>query len=259
VAVLDLLALKFELFLVLFTRIAGLFFLFPLYGERAMPTQMKIGIALFLAYFAFPTTSHLDFRLPTTLTEMTLALAGEVLIGMMIGFTLHLLLGAIQLAGQFIGFQMGFAIVNVIDPTTGAEVSLIGKYQEIVAMMLFFTLGLDHLFFAGIVESFRVVPPLGIRLTSGGLDVLLAQAVRMWIVAVKIAAPVTVALFATNVAMGLMARTVPQMNIFMIGFPVTIGVGLLVLGLSVPLFVHLMNGLLGDMRPVMDRMLFALR
>jgi flagellar biosynthetic protein FliR len=126
-------------------------------------------------------------------------------------------------------------------------------------MMLFFTLGLDHLFFAGIVESFRVVPPLGIRLTSGGLDVLLAQAVRMWIVAVKIAAPVTVALFATNVAMGLMARTVPQMNIFMIGFPVTIGVGLLVLGLSVPLFVHLMNGLLGDMRPVMDRMLFALR
>ena len=258
-AVLNLLTLKLELFLVLFVRIIGMFVLFPLYGDQALPIQPKIGIALFLAYFAFPLAMKSDFALPTTLGAMAVALGGEILIGLMIGFIFQLLLGAIQLGGQFVGMQMGFALANVLDPANGEETPLIGKYQELIATMILFALGLDHFFFAGIAESFRVVPPLGIHLTPASVHVVLEQSVRMWVVAVKIAAPITIALFATNISMGLMARAVPQMNIFMIGFPVTIGVGLLVLGLSLPMFARVVGGMFADLRPVMDRMLVLAR
>jgi flagellar biosynthesis protein FliR len=254
----DLLIDKFELFIIILVRMMSLFVVFPFYGDRGTPMAAKAALALGMAYLVFPMVVVRDFALPTSLPGMVVAMAGETMVGLTMGFAVKLVLGAVDIAGSFIGFQMGFAIVNVVDPS-GAQVSLIARFQELVGTMLIFGLSLDHLFIAGLFDSYKVVPPLGFHLTAGGLRFMIDQSVHMWVIAVKIAAPVMVALFAVNAAMGLIARSVPQMNVFVVGFPVTIGGGLILLGLTMPIFAQTFIRFIQGLSPVMDRILLLAR
>ena len=254
-ALYDLLITQAELFLIVLVRMLGLFLILPVYGERGIPMTLKIGLAVCMSYLTFPMVMHTDFALPRTFTALAMAIAGEMMIGLVIGFFVKLLLSAVQIAGSFVGFQMGFAIVNVVDPS-GTQVSLIARFQELLATMIFFALSLDHIFLAGLMQSYHIVPPLGLHLGAPGLELIVDRSVQMWVVAVKVGAPVMITLFAVNVAMGLIARSVPQMNVFIVGFPVTIGTGLILLGLSLPIFVEVFKRFVVGLGPVVDRFLF---
>jgi flagellar biosynthetic protein FliR len=131
---------------------------------------------------------------------------------------------------------MGFGIVNVIDPQSSNQVSIIGQFLNILAILLLLTLDGHHMILSGLVTSFETIPLGGVSFQDGLMFKLMDLTAQVFIIAVKISAPILMALFLVTAAMGVLARTVPQMNVFLIGFPLQIGVGLAALVIVLPLF-----------------------
>ena len=136
---------------------------------------------------------------------------------------------------------MGFGIVNVIDPQSSNQISILGQFLNIMAILILLSLNGHHVILNGLLHSFDVVPLGGVTLAAPVMEKLMAMSAEIFVVAVKISAPILVALFLISVAMGILARTVPQMNVFIVGFPVQIGVGLTALTVSLPLFYLMME------------------
>ena len=135
------------------------------------------------------------------------------------------------------------SIVNVIDPITSDQVTIIAQVKNIVATLIFLSVNAHHWFIQAIVSSFGVVPPMTFNFSPLLTQSILEQTNRMFIIALKIGAPLIAALLFTSVALGLIARTVPQVNIFIVGFPLKIAVGLIGLGLSLPIFSFFLRGI----------------
>ena len=171
-----------------------------------------------------------------TLWTLAFGILRELLVGLTLGFIIRLVFDGIQLGGQFIGYQMGFAIVNVIDPYSSTQVSIISRFKGLLALLIFLTINAHYFFITSLVKSFTLVPLSG-WIFNGKLA---AQLVRltggMFVIAIKIAAPVLVTLIFTHIGLGLVARTMPQINVFIVGFPLEIGMGFLMLGMAMPFF-----------------------
>lgn len=221
-------------FTLIFTRLTATIFTLPVFGAESIPVRFKVGLGIMISVmvvvFIQPDTSVMN----KGGGALVLALMGEAVLGLALGLMVRIVIEAVNLGATIMGFQMGFAIVNVVDPQTGGQVSLVASFQGLYAAMIFIVTGLYRVFLRGLLDSFTTVPP-GMIVLKAGLGQFIYQAGgQMFISAVRIAAPVMVCLLITKIALGIVARTVPQMNIFIVGFPLTIGLGLLLLGLSLP-------------------------
>ena len=228
--------------ILVFIRIGAILIMAPLFGSRNVPLQLKAGLSLVLAMVIFPVAGFQEVYL-TGIPSLVTAMVGEVLIGVIIGFTARLIFSAVQLAGQLIGFQMGFGIVNVIDPQTSTQFSIVAQFQNIMTLLIFLALDAHYWFILAISSSFELIPPLGFCFTNSLMEAIVSLSCDMFVIAAKVAAPVIAVLLFTSVALGLIARTVPQMNIFIVGFPIKIAIGLLGVGLSLPLLSVMLRNL----------------
>jgi flagellar biosynthetic protein FliR len=228
--------------ILVFIRIGAILIAAPLFGSRNVPFQLKAGLSLVLAMVIFPVAGFQAVYL-TGIPSLITAMMGEVLIGVIIGFTARLIFSAVQLAGQLIGFQMGFGIVNVIDPQTSTQFSIVAQFQNIMTLLIFLALDAHYWFILAISSSFELIPPLGFCFTNSLMEAIVSLSCDMFVIAAKVAAPVIAVLLFTSVALGLIARTVPQMNIFIVGFPIKIAIGLLGVGLSLPLLSVMLRNL----------------
>lgn len=232
--------------ILVFIRIGAILIMAPLFGSRNVPFQLKAGLSLVLAMVIFPVAGFQEVYL-TGIPSLVTAMVGEVLIGVIIGFTARLIFSAVQLAGQLIGFQMGFGIVNVIDPQTSTQFSIVAQFQNIMTLLIFLALDAHYWFILAISSSFELIPPLGFCFTNSLMEAIVSLSCNMFVVAAKVAAPVIAVLLFTSVALGLIARTVPQMNIFIVGFPIKIAVGLLGVGFSLPLLSVMLRNIFRKM------------
>lgn len=232
--------LDVQKFFLIFVRLATIMAIIPFYGERSVPIQLKLGLALLISVIVYPLLTGAGVPQETqSLMGFAVAMLQSLLAGLMVGFIPLLLFASVQLGGELIGFQMGFGITSVLDPLSQIRMSLIAQFEYILAMLIFITLD-GHLYFLqGIVKSFQVVPLVGASFP----DILGESVVKLsrdiFIIGLKIAAPIMVTIFLTNVGLGILGRTMPQMNIFIVGFPLQIGIGLLMLGMSIPVFAYI--------------------
>jgi flagellar biosynthetic protein FliR len=164
----------------------------------------------------------------------------ETLIGISLGLLAKSILAAVEFCGQLIGMQMGFSMASMFDPSMG-QMPLMSIFQLLLAMLLFLSMEVHHIFIRAIVESYTVIPPGNWHMSGGLIQYFITVTGDIFVLGIKLAAPVMVALLATTVVLGIMARSFPQMNIFMISMPLNIGVGLLILGLSLLVFLHTLN------------------
>lgn len=234
------LALRWTL---VFLRVATALAVMPLFGYRGLALPVKAGLAAFVALLLLPTITLAG---GTNLSGMgLLAFIGlalpEILAGLVLGITTHFLFYGVEMAGQLIGIQMGFGIVAVLDPMTETQVSIISQLQYLFAILIFLSFNGHHFLLEGLAKSYSAAPLGGVSLSSGLVETVVRLAGEIFVAAFKIAAPVTAALILTEVALGILARTVPQMNIFIVGFPLKIGVGLLALALSWPLLSYILK------------------
>ncbi len=235
---------RLVVFLLVLTRVGGLFLVAPIFGSLNVPTMVKIGLSAMIALLLVPTLPigyAVDIKGPL---GMALAVGQELLVGLFIGYAVYLLFVAIQLAGQIIDMQMGFGVVNVIDPVTSSQVSVIGQYKFLVATLFFLALNGHHHILRALGDSMTLVPLGGLNLSEGAFLKLSGMFGDVFAVAVKIGAPAIAVLFLTNLSMGLVARAVPQINVFIVGLPLTIAVGLMIVGLCMRYFAYIFSGML---------------
>jgi flagellar biosynthetic protein FliR len=177
------------------------------------------------------------------LGELVVAIAAQILVGIVFGFVAMLLFTGIQFAGEIIDTQIGFAVVNVINPQNAQSVTVIGEFQLALASLLYLASDSHHALIAGIASSFRLVPLPFVAVP----EILAGDVVRFFTQALfivfQIAAPVAIVLFVVNVMLGLMARVAPQMNVFVVGFPLQIAAGLIMLLVTIPLVGAVFPGL----------------
>lgn len=226
-----------ESFLLIFGRITGLFISAPIFASRQIPARIKalviVALAATLAFF-IPVRYGQEITGPI---HFIAAIFVEILIGYTLGFVIYVIFGAIQLAGQLMDMQMGFGIVNVVDPQTGTQIPLLGNFTQTLALLLYLSVD-GHLYLIqALAQSYKVIPVLGFQINSSFTKLLIEITVFMFIIAVQIAAPIIIAVLTTDIAMGFIARTVPQMNVFIVGLPLKILVGLGALFLMLPVYM----------------------
>jgi flagellar biosynthesis protein FliR len=233
-------------FLLILIRLSGFFLIAPLFSRRGVPNQFKVGLAAAIS-FVIMSGMVIEEPIPLDSTYIVLILK-ELGVGLALGFTAALLLYAVQIAGAFIDFQMGFAMANVLDPQTGAQVPIIGHFKYMMALLFLLTVNGHHLMLDGVMQSLRLFP---VEVLAVSFEVeAIAQFmtglfVEMFLIALQIALPIVGALFLVDVALGILAKTVPQMNIFAVGFPIKIMTGFILLLLTLPIYFYLLQILFG--------------
>jgi len=236
-----------ELWALVFVRLVSGVAVLPVLGDRRFPMLGRVGLAGLLAVLLLPAVRP-PAAIPRGTWELGLLVAKEASVGLVLGFVSLLIFHAMHYAGQVVGFQMGFAVVNVVDPQTQQQVSLIGEFQYLTAVLFFLVLNGHHMLLAALARSFELVPLFSVSPSPelGGSLVRLTS--EVFVIGAKVAAPAMAALFLANVALSIIARTVPQMNIFIVGFPIGIAVGLAALAYSTPLVAHVFRNAVAQLQ-----------
>lgn len=226
------------LFLLVLFRVAGVMAVAPVFGSAIAPAPVKIFLSLVISVLFFPLVQGQGASLAHDAGSMVLAVGGELLVGLLIGFAASLLFAGVQLGGHLIDQELGILQANFLDPILNEQISIVGQFKVLLATLVYLLINGHHLLIGAVSESFRAVPLTGLRLSQGAVmhvsDTLMRDVFRMGL---EIAAPALVTLFLVTIAMAFMARTAPEMNIFALSFLLRIAVGLVVIALGVGLFV----------------------
>ncbi|MBV9120670.1 MAG: flagellar type III secretion system protein FliR [Chloroflexi bacterium] len=231
-----------NLFLV-FVRIGAMLFSAPLLNGRSVPQVLKVGLAMLLAFLLVPLNQAHFVEVPMEWLPLSLLTMKELGVGIIVGFVANLVFSAMQLAGQFIGLQIGFSLANVLDPLFSQSISILDQLYTVLAGLIFLAIDGHHMLILAIQQTLDIVPAGTLNLSGPFVNQLIMLTSGVFVAALRIALPVVAALLLSDIALGLMSRTLPQMNVFIVGMPVKLFVGFLVLLLTLPS----VNGLVGDM------------
>jgi len=200
----------------------------------------------------FPLFRNVSVPIPGDIFGLAFVMLREVAIGLLFGFITQSIFAAVEFSGNIIGMQMGLTFSQIIDPTRGTQIQIMSVMQTLLASLLFFALNVHHIFLGAIVESFRVLPLESLRLNAGIISFLVGITGDVLAVGLRLAAPVMVSLLLASVALGIMARAFPQMNVFMISMPLNIGIGFIVLGATLTIYFHILEVSFGAMKTQID-------
>ncbi len=246
----------FPAFLLVFVRVTSFFLVLPLFSYRTIPATFKVGIGFFLALIMFISMEAPVFEINVAYYLLILK---EALVGILIGFIAYVIMSSIQIAGGFIDFQMGFGMVNVMDPQTGAQSPIMGQYIYIISLLFLLTVNGHHLMLDGIYYSYQFIPVDKVWLPLGHENVIefvIKSFNSMFMIALQLSVPVVASLFLVDVALGIAARTFPQLNIFVVGIPIKIGVSffilIIVMGTMMVVVSQIFETMLTTMRGLME-------
>lgn len=212
-------------FLLTLMRVSLLVFLLPFYGGDNIPAFAKGALCLVLSLAIWPHLSFPGALLPAHPFGLALMLVGELLIGLMLSLFVQFIFAGIQTGGQMMGFQMGFTMITVADPLSGGQISITSHLLYRVALVCFLTMD-GHLYLLqALASSFALMPPGGFLARPVMFSEMIALSGNMFVLAVKVAGPILASLFLIELALALMARAAPQMNLLIIGMPLKIAVG----------------------------------
>lgn len=237
---------QFMLFMLLFARIITVIALAPVLGHQGIPAYFKIAIGLFFSFVMFPIVSSFNVNIDMKLVAFIMLVMREVMVGLLLGFSAGIIFAGVRYAGELISFDMGLNIANVFDPESGGQTPVVGELLYLFTTMIFLSIDGHHFVIQALQLSYEAAPIGTWTLNGVFAGKLVALVGFVFIVGIKFAAPVIISLFLTNVALAILSRIMPQMNIFTVSFPLKIGVGLFVLMSSAPLLVYVFKKLLGQ-------------
>jgi flagellar biosynthetic protein FliR len=233
-------------FLLIFARIGTMVMLLPALGELSVPSRVRLTIALVLTLVLFP-LHRTAFAIDLTSFYPVLSLLGqELLIGAVLGLTARLMISALAVAGSVIANQLGLGFVTAVDPTQGQQSAILGNFFTVLAITLIFATDLHHTMITALHASYAVFRPGEVPLV-GDIAALVTQTVAAaFRIGVQIAAPFLVFGLLFNLALGVLSRLMPQMQVFFVGLPVSILVGFIILVLVLGAMMAVFLGHLGE-------------
>lgn len=259
-----------QLFALLTCRSLGLCVTAPIFANRFVPVAVRLGLAAGVTAIVWPLLVTGSGRLePAPWAQavgageagpaLVIALGvSELLLGMVLGFVAALLFAAVQLAGELVDTDMGFAIARTVDPLSGVQLPLVGNLKYIFALLIFLSVDGHHLLLQAVRDSYLVIPLGGVVVGEAAVAHLVRMGGALFLTALAIAAPAVGALFLTSLALGVMARSVPQMNVFVVGLPLRILVGIFLLIVGLPAFAGALQGLMAGLYDDLAAMLYHL-
>lgn len=226
--------------LIIMVRVGPLIFLMPVFSNTSVPAQVKIMFTLLTALLLLPIVPVSPDALPQTVVGFVVFVAREFAFGAVLAFFAGLIFAATELAGQMVSVAMGLGMAGTMDPQFGTQVSLVGTLWNIIALLIFLSLDGHHILFKILVESFTWLHPGGTNFTEASFRGVMAGVSHMFVLGIQIMAPAAAALFFSHVAMGIIAKTVPQIPIMIVAMPVNIALGLVFIGLAMSYLLPLL-------------------
>lgn len=235
------------IFLLVLARVLGIFTIAPFLGSMSIPMLARVVTGFTMALVLFPIVSSQGAAYaPETIVHYAGALLGEMFVGWFIGFVAYAVLSAINFAGKVMDMQVGFAMINVMDPTSGQQIPLIGSFLYNLMIIVFVVVNGHHMLITALFESFQTIPLLMVS-PDPSIALFVSNLVHgIFSTGMKLALPVTFAVLLTNVGLGILARTMPQLNIFVVGLPLQIIIGLFTLSMLLPFYVLFLGVLFNE-------------
>ncbi len=215
------------------TRILGLVAAAPVFGNTGVPMLIKLSLGVLLASIVAPTIPTIPAVDPTSWAGI-LILAQETLIGVSMGFALRLVFAAIEFAGEVSSSTMGFGFATFYDPSSAGRNSAISQFLALVATMAFLAMNAHLVLIQALVESFYTLPISGTPMSLAAPLEMVRWGGRIFSAGLQIGLPIVAAMLITNVALAILTRAAPQLNLFGIGFPITLGAGFLIISITLP-------------------------
>jgi flagellar biosynthetic protein FliR len=233
-------------FMLVVARLSGLFLIAPVFSSPMIPPRIKLMVLLALAATITPIVASTTPDVPTGILPRVIAVGTESIIGLALGFSVAIVFSAVQVGASLIDTSIGFSMANIIDPLNNAQASVLGSFYSLVATLAFLAVNGHHWMLAGFKRSFDTIglgqtPDIEQMMTN-----LFSTFGSLFAMAFQIAAPVLVTLLLVDVVLGIIARVVPQMNVFFVGIPLKIGVGLVAVIICLPAFTGFLERRVSD-------------
>ena len=247
----ELLAGKILGFMLVLTRVGAFFAVSPIFSWEAIPKQIKISMAIFTAVFISSMTNCPYTSENTSIMQMVLLMANEVIYGLALGYVAVIIFSAIKLGARIVERQMGLAMANILDPLSGESGQPIGLLMEMIFILLFLSVNGHHLFLMTISDSYRNFPvgsiPAIRQLTEG----IIVASSTLLLLGLKISAPILASFMLMMVVLAVLARIAPETNILFLSLPLRVGLGLLMVGIFLPFI----NNFIKEFSQWMDKLL----
>jgi flagellar biosynthesis protein FliR len=226
-------------------RILSMLMVVPVFGHRSVPGRVKIGLSIFITLIVAPALPPMpDVGLGSW--HGLHILVQQVLIGMAMGFVMRVIFAAVDAAGEIVGLQMGLGFASFFDPQSAGQTLVLARFFNMLAVLLFLAVNAHLLLLGVLVDSFQSLPISPRPLAGAGFYNVAAFGSTVFAVGLQLALPLIAILLMTNLALGILTRSAPQLNIFAIGFPITLGVGLITLDITLPYFAPQLEQLIGN-------------
>ncbi len=232
--------------LVLFRTLAFVI-AWPVFGSNNVPVPVKVLLSLVLSMIVFPTLKFQNIDLININDQLIFLATRELFIGLALGFLMRMFFFAVTITGDLISMSIGLSSAQIFNPTLGVQSSVVEQFEMMIATLFFLAINGHHVFIQGMVQSFEIAPVAAIAVKSASFAGITTIVQDVFVAGLKMAAPILVAIFMTNIAMGIIGRAVPQINVLVTSMPVTLMLGLVVMIITLPLFFGEMNGLLNLM------------
>lgn len=233
--------LTFQVFFLVLIRVTGMFVIAPIFGRQNMPTYYKIGFSFFVALIITNTIPVDRLMTFNSVWEYAPLILQEFLVGLILGYIGYLVFAGIYIAGQLIDMKIGFGIVNIMDPLTNIQVPITANFYTTTTMLIFLISGGHHILINALHESYTLVGLGQASFTSLLLDDVIRLFASIFSIGFKIAAPIIGAVMVADIALGIITKTVPQLNVFVVGMPLKILLGLIIIFITVPSFIGIVD------------------
>lgn len=239
-----------QIFLLVFARMTGLFVIAPIFGRRSIPAFFKVILSFLCALLICGTVRFDGLPAQKGVLGFAMAVLLEFLAGIIIGFVSFAILSAVYVAGEIIDMQIGFGIVNIIDPVSNVQAPITSNFYMIIATLFMLIFNGHHMLLKALFESFEKVEP-GFVIIKPEIVYSVSNIMSsMFTTGFKIAVPVTVVMLVTDVVLGVLSKTVPQINVFVVGMPLKILLGFFILLFCIPVLTIIFKGMSGEMSRV---------
>lgn len=228
----------FTAFLLIFLRITSLFIASPIFFPKGAPKALTIGFCAILAYVLVPTVNYSALAGVDSGATLMFYCLNEILTGLMLGYIVRFCFFSISFAGQLIDVQIGFAMMNMFDPQTGSNVTVLSNLMYWLSVILFFLVDGHHILIRTLSESFTVGSLGKLLLTDESSMMVIKGFIDFFTIGFKIALPIILVIIITDLTLALVGRTVPQLNVMILGLPIKILVGLMAISIAIPTLIH---------------------
>ena len=223
---------QFQTFLVVTSRVAGFIGAIPVISSAQTPGRVKTAMVVAISLALFPVMADAVPKVSFSPLPFLLLMISELLLGLLLGLVARLIFTAVEFGATVVGFQMGFAAANVFDPQSERQVALISQFQNIFAILIFLAINGHHLFLKTAVLSYQLLPPGGLDFSGKAIPFLMELTSHMFAIGVQFSAPVLAVLLLSGLILGILARVFPQLNVFLLSFPINIGTAFILMALT---------------------------